>query len=70
MALLSPAGKDAARRELRKRLRLADVDVPVVGCVTRLVAQKVGGWPCMYKAHAFCVCVAGGPNLRRLAMPC
>lgn len=33
-------GKEAARRELRQRMHLADVDVPVVGCVTRLVAQK------------------------------
>jgi len=33
-------GKAAAREELRRRLNLANVDVPVVGCVTRLVAQK------------------------------
>ncbi|KAF5837045.1 hypothetical protein DUNSADRAFT_4925 [Dunaliella salina] len=33
-------GKTAAREELRRRLNLANVDVPVVGCVTRLVAQK------------------------------
>ncbi|EFJ50113.1 hypothetical protein VOLCADRAFT_58732, partial [Volvox carteri f. nagariensis] len=34
------AGKEAARRLLRQRLNLAQADVPVVGCVTRLVAQK------------------------------
>ncbi|GIL64573.1 hypothetical protein Vafri_18474 [Volvox africanus] len=34
------AGKEAARRLLRQRLNLAQSDVPVVGCVTRLVAQK------------------------------
>ncbi|GFR47418.1 hypothetical protein Agub_g9135 [Astrephomene gubernaculifera] len=34
------AGKEAARRALRQRLNLAHADVPVVGCVTRLVAQK------------------------------
>jgi hypothetical protein len=34
-------GKDAARRALRDRLGLSQIDVPIVGCVTRLVAQKV-----------------------------
>lgn len=34
-------GKEAARRALRDRLGLAHSDVPIVGCVTRLVAQKV-----------------------------
>lgn len=34
-------GKDAARRELRRRLGLSDTNVPIIGCVTRLVAQKV-----------------------------
>lgn len=33
-------GKAAARAEMRKRMNLAQVDVPVVGCVTRLVHQK------------------------------
>jgi hypothetical protein len=34
-------GKAAARRELRSRMGLADVDVPIVSVVTRLVHQKV-----------------------------
>jgi starch synthase len=34
-------GKEAARRALRQQLKLAHIDVPVVACVTRLVAQKV-----------------------------
>jgi len=33
-------GKEAARRALRQQLKLAHIDVPVVACVTRLVAQK------------------------------
>ncbi|GFH13657.1 uncharacterized protein HaLaN_09586, partial [Haematococcus lacustris] len=33
-------GKDAARRALRSKLNLSQIDVPIVGCVTRLVAQK------------------------------
>jgi glycogen synthase len=33
-------GKAAARKELRRRLGLADVDVPIVSVVTRLVHQK------------------------------
>jgi hypothetical protein len=33
-------GKAAARAELRRRLGLADVDVPIVSVVTRLVHQK------------------------------
>jgi len=33
-------GKEAARRLLRQRLNLANIDVPIVSCVTRLVAQK------------------------------
>lgn len=38
----APQGKDAARKALRQRLGLSNIDVPIVGCVTRLVAQKVG----------------------------
>jgi starch synthase len=34
------AGKAAARKTLRARLKMADIDVPIVACVTRLVAQK------------------------------
>ncbi|PNW73958.1 hypothetical protein CHLRE_13g579598v5 [Chlamydomonas reinhardtii] len=34
------AGKEAARRALRQKLGLVAADVPIVGCVTRLVAQK------------------------------
>lgn len=34
-------GKDAAKAMLRERLLLSELDVPIVGCVTRLVAQKV-----------------------------
>eukprot|EP00798_Chlamydomonas_sp_ICE-L_P004149 gene4149-14248_t len=34
------AGKEAARKELRNRLKLAHVDVPIIAVVTRLVAQK------------------------------
>ncbi|MEW5313650.1 MAG: hypothetical protein WDW38_005201 [Sanguina aurantia] len=33
-------GKDAAKQLLRERLSLSELDVPIVGCVTRLVAQK------------------------------
>ncbi len=33
-------GKAAARNELRTRMGMADLDVPIVGCVTRLVHQK------------------------------
>ncbi|KAG2438870.1 hypothetical protein HYH02_010668 [Chlamydomonas schloesseri] len=34
------AGKEAARKALRQKLGLVAADVPIVGCVTRLVAQK------------------------------
>lgn len=34
------AGKEAARKELRSRMNLADIDVPIVSVVTRLVHQK------------------------------
>ena len=37
----SSQGKEAARKMLRQQLNLAQVDVPIVSCVTRLVAQKV-----------------------------
>lgn len=33
-------GKQAAKRALRERMNLADGDVPIVGCVTRLTHQK------------------------------
>ena len=33
-------GKAAAKRALRERMNLADGDVPIVGCVTRLTGQK------------------------------
>ena len=33
-------GKEAARKALRQKLKLSDIDVPIVSCVTRLVAQK------------------------------
>jgi|LauGreSBDMM110SN_4_FD.fasta_scaffold15671_5 glycogen synthase len=44
-------GKEAARRLLRQRLNLANIDVPIVSCVTRLVAQKVS-WLDIYR-HIF-----------------
>lgn len=50
-------GKAAARKELRNRLKLAHVDVPIVGCVTRLVAQKV--W-CVHVHVCACVCACVG----------
>ena len=40
-----PQGKAAARKALRDKLGLSHIEVPIVSCVTRLVAQKV------------CVCV-------------
>lgn len=45
-------GKAAAKRALRRKLELAEVDVPVVGCVTRLVAQKVGFPKCVTRCGA------------------
>jgi starch synthase len=33
-------GKAAAKKALRERMNLADGDVPIVGCVTRLTGQK------------------------------
>lgn len=52
-SFLSPTlqGKEAARKELRTRLGLKQLDVPIVGCITRLVAQKVG------RGHTTCSCV-------------
>ncbi len=34
-------GKEAAKRELRRRLNLGQMNVPIISVVTRLVAQKV-----------------------------
>ena len=38
----SVEGKAAAKGELRRRMNLSNADVPVVGVVTRLTAQKGG----------------------------